>query len=746
MRKLLLITLLMAMTAVAAYAIKPIHKPITHKQSDGTTITVYRQGDGHTAFYLTLDNKIVVKNSNGDLCYAEMKDGKLVASTLIAHEASVRSAQETAFIDSVNVSPKDSRVKKLLKNRRRLTSASTADGLGKYGTSGAGAVNTIGEYTFPVIMVQFSDTKFQSSTTVEKMTRFYNEEGYSDESGCVGSVKDYFKAQSYGKFVPSFDVVGIVTLNTSYKTYGSNSAITYSDGSTGENPDGLVAAAVSAAVSQLKVDFSKYNTGSGVPLVCVLYAGEGEATSDDEDTVWPCEYDCETTLSGTYFKSWFVGNELYDNSLMGMGVFCHEFGHAAGLPDWYCTDYSYSEDDPFGDWSIMDTGAYVANSYAPVGYTALERSMLGWLDIPEVSTKVADDGTVTLDDPNSFGVSAVKITTSSSTENFILENRQPGTWYKNNSAGKSYGSGLMLTRVAYSADDWNNDVVNNTQNKKRCMMVTADGKKLYYYTNVSQANLYGNGVNSITSLSRYSGSKLATNVTAITKNSDGTLTFTYKTNSTGDDDNPSGGSGNTYEKITSADELVSGKNYLIVYEDGNVAMSAKHSGGNYRDAVEVSISDNTITTETNAEGLPYQITLGGTAGAWTLYDATANAYVAYTSIATSRSNYLWNASDVSANGTTWTITFEGGTAKIQNVYNTSRYIQYNTKNPRFAGYTGTQKDPALYVQKATSTGISIIKAEGKRTDNATYDIMGRKVTGTLAPGIYIRNGRKFVVK
>lgn len=734
----------MAMTAVAAYAIKPIHKPITHKQSDGTTITVYRQGDGHTAFYTTLDDKIVVKNSNGDLCYAEMKDGKLVPSMLIAHEVSVRSAQETAFIDSVNVSPKDSRVKKLLKNRRRLTSASTSDGLGKYGTSGAGAVNTIGEYTFPVIMVQFSDTKFQSSTTVEKMTRFYNEEGYSDESGCVGSVKDYFKAQSYGKFVPSFDVVGIVTLTKKASAYGANDSY-----GNDQDVDGMVSDAVAAAVSQLGTDFSKYVSGNGVPLVCILYAGGGEATNGGDDTVWPCEYDCETTMSGTYFRSYFVGNELDGNSLMGMGVFCHEFGHAAGLPDWYCTDYSYSEDDPFGDWSIMDTGAYVADSYAPVGYTALERSMLGWLDIPEVSTVVDSEGKVTLSDPNASGTSAVKITTSSSTENFILENRQPGTWYQKNSNGTSYGSGLMLTRVAYSASDWNEDVVNNTQSKKRCMMVTADGTQLYYYTNVSQANLYGNGVNSITSLSRYGGSKLATSVTAITKNSDGTLTFSYGSKSSGgDDDNPSGGSGNTYEKITSADELVSGKNYLIVYEDGNVAMSAQHSSGNYRDAVEVSISDNTITTETNAEGLPYQITLGGTAGAWTLYDATANAYVAFTSPAEKRNNYLWNASDVSANGTTWTITFEDGTAKIKNVYNTSRYIQYNPANNglRFAGYTGTQKDPALYVQKATSTGISTIKAEGKRTDNATYDIMGRKVTGTLAPGIYIRNGRKFVVK
>jgi hypothetical protein len=31
-------------------------------------------------------------------------------------------------------------------------------------------------------------------------------------------------------------------------------------------------------------------------------------------------------------------------------------------------------------------------------------------------------------------------------------------------------------------------------------------------------------------------------------------------------------------------------------------------------------------------------------------------------------------------------------------------------------------------------------------DNSVYDLQGRKMTGTLKPGLYIRNGRKVFIK
>ena len=64
----------------------------------------------------------------------------------------------------------------------RVISASTVDGLGEYNNSGMGGIQSIGKPLVPVVMVEFTDKSFLSTTTKEKMTRYYNEKGYSDET------------------------------------------------------------------------------------------------------------------------------------------------------------------------------------------------------------------------------------------------------------------------------------------------------------------------------------------------------------------------------------------------------------------------------------------------------------------------------------------------------------------------------------------------------------------------------------
>lgn len=481
----------LALTASAVPAKPGLFRTLT--LSDGTTVRAQLVGDEHGHYWLSADGR-AYQQMDGTTNFEE------VDITVIQSKANARRAI-----------------------RRKVCYASTSDGLGRYNTPGLGALNSIGEYTIPVIMVQFSDKKFLSTTTVEKMNRFYNEQGYHDESGCVGSVRDYFVSQSRGMFKPTFDVVGIVTLSNKYSYYGRDSGSTID-----ANVDDLAPDAVAAAISQLGTDFSQYvrtttnslKTTTGVPLVCILYAGYGQATgsssSEETNTVWPCEWDCDEDYSGTHFNAWFVGNELYtDGTLMGMGVFCHEAGHALGLPDFYCTNYNYSNDDPFSNWSIMDCGAYVNDARAPIGYTAYERSYLGWLDIPTYTA-----GEYQNLDPytNDNGTTAVKIATNSSTEYFILENRQPGTWYP-----EDMGSGLFVSRFAYNQTAWDNNTLNNTKSKKRAKIVTANGATLNY--SGDQANLYGNGVNSITSLALYSSGTVNPQITTITKNADGTITL-----------------------------------------------------------------------------------------------------------------------------------------------------------------------------------------------------------------------------
>ncbi len=499
MKKILLSTLLLLVTAsvMAIPAKRGLWSTIT--LSDGTEVRVELRGDEFSRYLQAADGTCYVKR-NG---IYEQVDKSVLKANRVKRNA-----------------------------RRRIISASTSDGLGQYNKMSMGAAPSIGEYTIPVVMVQFKDLKFKSSTTVAKMTRYYNEEGYSDESGCKGSVRDYFKSQSHGMFVPTFDVVGIVTLDKSYKDYGENAVDDDGNSLGDKGVDYLPGDVVSAAISQLGTDFSQYvipagdeNHLTGVPLLAMFYAGMGEATEEETtggDYMWPCEWDDvdDPVGKGTYneihFNSFFIGNELSTggSSLMGPGVFCHEFSHALGLPDFYCTDYSYSIDSAFGHWSIMDCGCYVNNAWAPVGYTAYEKSVMGWLDLKEVG----DAEEITLQSPLGSSENSAYIIRNSDTETFIFENRQPDTWYPSD-----FGSGVMVTRIAYNYNDWRTNVLNNTQSKKRACILTADGAKLYF--SASPSNLYGKEKTSIPTLKTYSGATQAVNIKSITMNDDGTITL-----------------------------------------------------------------------------------------------------------------------------------------------------------------------------------------------------------------------------
>lgn len=632
--------------------------------------------------------------------------------------------------DEVTAKQNKSRARRAAK---RACYSSTADGLGEYGKMSMGAVPSIGSYTIPVIMVQFSDQQFKSSTTVAKMNRYYNTEGYAEETGCVGSVRDYFKSQSHGMFVPTFDVVGIVTLDESYVTYGNDSD-PYE--SIDDNIDQLPRDAVAAAVDQLGVDFSQYvvpagdtNHKAGVPLVCILYAGKGQATESESDEnsqlIWPCEWDCDEDMSGTHFNSWFVGNELYyDGELNGIGTFCHEFGHALGLPDFYCTNYNYKNDDPFSDWSIMDTGSYVEDGYAPIGYTAYEKSYMGWLKLIELE----GDGEKTLQSPADAGEGSAFIIKNSGTETFILENRQPGTWYPRS----SHGSGLMLSRIAYSQTTWNNNTLNNTQNKKRAYIVTANGAKLYYSS--SQANLYGNGVNNITSLKLYNGSSKTVSIKDITKNSDGTITFTYGNTSSGGGDTPVTPTGDYlfYESFNSCD----GKGGNDGSWNGSIASAG------FAPDMDGWESDKSYGADQCAK-----FGTGSDNGSATTPEFLVNGTATLT--------FKAGAWDSSKDGTTLNLSVSSGTISPKSVmmtkgawgsYTATIAATGNTKIT-FAAQKGRFFLDEVLAVDPTATGIKGISITERPADNRIYSIDGRYV-GTdmniLRPGIYIVGGRKVV--
>ncbi len=328
-----------------------------------------------------------------------------------------------------------------------------------------------------LILVEFADNTFTSTTNPkEDYQNIASAENFK-ESRNYGSVRDYFKAQSYGQFDFVLDVVGPIKLSHNMNYYGANDSY-------GEDlrPGTMVWEACRAADAE--VDFSDYDwDGDGeVEHVFVLYAGYGEAQSHKKNTVWPHawslsmakEWESEIgscVFDGVNIDSYACGNELAGESggiQDGIGTICHEFSHCFGLPDLYCTDSSHT-DMTMEEWSILDFGSYVNNSYTPVSYTAYERWFCGWIEPTELSSPqyVKDMANIDLN-----GESYIIYNDGNRNEYYILQNIQREGW-------NSYapGHGMLILHVDYDPESWVENTINNDRNHLRLAPICADNRR-----------------------------------------------------------------------------------------------------------------------------------------------------------------------------------------------------------------------------------------------------------------------------
>ena len=166
----------------------------------------------------------------------------------------------------------------------------------------------------------------------------------------------------------------------------------------------------------------------------------------------------------------------------------------------------------------------------------------------------------------------------------------------------------------------------------------------------------------------------------------------------------------TYTKVTSASGLVEGGNYLIVaHHDELGVLGMGYQKTNNRHAVVVSENGESITitpgTDPTSESDVFQFTLGGSTGAWTLFDEAKGGYLY---AASSTANNLKTQTTLDGNGV-WSITFNAdGTAEVvsrgDNERNNMRFNP-NTQNnaPLFSCYAETS---------TVGTRVSFYKAGG----------------------------------
>ena len=355
---------------------------------------------------------------------------------------------------------------------------------------------TMGEIKGVVILAAFSNVSFSAdpASINTLLSNRYNADNYTEEIDfneysniykqnlplqCTipGSARDYFRTQSFGQFVPSFDVIGPVTLSQKRSYYGANNS-----SGNDKNTSAMISEACQKAYDLGLTDFTDYdNNGDGtVDFVYVVYAGSDEAQTGIAEAIWAKASSISLTLgNGMKISRYACSGELVIDLpvVAGIGTFVHEFSHVLGLPDFYNTK---ADDFTMDSWSVMDYGMYNAEGFVPCGYTAFERYSLGWIPMYTLDKPATVTMATTEKERKGYRVFTSEADTASF---YMLETISKEGWNRYAPA-----NGMLISEVTYDRSTWKGNTVNAGTKHRHCI-VPANNEYNYW---TADKHLFGN--------------------------------------------------------------------------------------------------------------------------------------------------------------------------------------------------------------------------------------------------------------
>lgn len=455
MKKLyLMLSMLFAFGAAAnAIPAKKLQKVIT--LTNGTQVSVELRGDEYLSWW---------EGTDGTAYRATADDTVFEAFDLEAQKPAAAARRARA---------EQGRVARLARVKNSLKGADD-----KMRGLGGDHITYKGVKKGLVVLVDFKNKKFADGHDLEYYKNVINGKDFSDEEeGYVGSVRDYFLAQSNGQFELDFDVVGPVTMSKNYGYYGNDGAYQKD-----EKVYEMIKEACDGIQDQVNLKDYDWDGDGEADQVFFLYAGLGQASGGSHSTIWPHESELRYWPCGVLsystgkINTYACANELQPETQgssryisAGIGTICHEFSHCLGFADMYDTTggggYGMSVFD------VMDQGSYNGNGFVPCNYTAFERIYAGWVEPIEL----IDPATVKdMKSVSDYGRPFIMYNYKNTNEYFLLENRQNTGWDKG-----LYGSnGLLIVHVNYVPSRWANNSVNSSAEKIQCCtVVNADGSR-----------------------------------------------------------------------------------------------------------------------------------------------------------------------------------------------------------------------------------------------------------------------------
>jgi len=448
------ILLLSTIFVLSAFSAPATRSLIKMKQPDGSYLNVYLRGDEHHHFYLTEDEYLLEKNTDGFFYYADIDIDNKISLLKKASNIKERSQEEIEVISKLD---KEAQLETMGAQFTRLRVAAEQQRPNNATLAAWGSPRVL------VLLIEYPDYPLTFGKSA--FEDLLNKPGYN-EDGAIGSARDYFADSSNDQFIPQFDVYGPFQPSKGYEYYGY--------GTSSDRPRELIIEICEQIDDQ--IDFSQYDLdGDGeIDNVYMIYAGYSQAEGGPSTSIWPHHTNLRSRniyFDGVRLASYACSSELTGNEesrLAGIGPFCHEFSHVLGLPDLYST----TGGNVFTprEWDVMDVGNKANSGRTPPSYSAYERYFLGWLNPIELT----DPQNVKLENLSEHRTAYIINTgnkTATSDEFFLLENRQP----------KGFdiaipGQGMLVWHINYVESRWANNQVNVSEETQSIDIEEADPK------------------------------------------------------------------------------------------------------------------------------------------------------------------------------------------------------------------------------------------------------------------------------
>ncbi len=303
------------------------------------------------------------------------------------------------------------------------------------------AIQTV--WRIPVLLVAFKNEPLTYGKTDFDLTLF-------DTTRSIprGSVFDYYLWVSRGRLRVVGEVVATIVLPNTREYYGGNS-FGLDQTATPGNAFGAFRDAL--ILSHNGVDWSRFDLDNDgyVDMTWLVHAGPSGENSGNRNDMWSITSRAGSWRLGEAFKTstripgsidrfvridrFSVMPELAGNGagpIAQIGVYCHEFGHALGLPDLYDTSaMGGAANAGPGNWSLMATGLYGANGVSPESPShigAWPMQFLGW----DETSRPDRDTSVTLRPLfQSSSIIELWFQGEADAEHFLIENRQRDTQF-----------------------------------------------------------------------------------------------------------------------------------------------------------------------------------------------------------------------------------------------------------------------------------------------------------------------------